>query len=131
MTAKLRMMFTKQQTQTLRATVNRIIPADDYPNGWDAGVGDFLLRLLTLEPRFLPLYQDGLAGLDEFAQAEAGQPFAALGNEAQDSLLTRLEDSPFFRLLVTQTMEGYYADPGNGGNKDGISWQMIGFQVTA
>ena len=24
-------------------------------------------------------------------------------------------------------MEGYYADPGNGGNRDGIAWQMIGF----
>ena len=37
----------------------------------------------------------------------------------------------FFRLLVEQTMEGFYADPGNGGNKGGVSWEMIGYRVTA
>jgi hypothetical protein len=23
--------------------------------------------------------------------------------------------------------EGYYADPGNGGNRDAVSWRMIGY----
>ena len=27
---------------TLQAFVDRIIPADDYPSGWQAGVGDFI-----------------------------------------------------------------------------------------
>ena len=37
----------------------------------------------------------------------------------------------FFRLLVEQTTEGFYADPGNGGNKDEAAWKMIGYRVTA
>ena len=112
---------------------NRIIPADDFPSGWEAGVGDFLLRLLHLEPRFLPLYQSGLDALEAEVQAAFGQSFATLESGAQDVLLARLdeEDSEFFRVLVQQVMEGFYADPGNGGNKDRVAWKMIGFTVTA
>ncbi len=126
-------MFNPQQIQTLRAATDRIIPADDYPSGWEAGVGDFLLRLLALEPRFLPLYQNGLDALESEAQAASGQTsFAALAAAAQDALLARLEEegSEFFGVLVQQVIEGYYADPGNGGNKDGAAWEMIGFRVT-
>jgi gluconate 2-dehydrogenase gamma chain len=33
-------------------------------------------------------------------------------------------------MLVNHTMEGFYSDPGNGGNRDAVSWKMIGFEVT-
>jgi len=33
----------------------------------------------------------------------------------------------FFNLVVTHTMQGYYADPKYGGNKDKRSWKMIGY----
>jgi hypothetical protein len=26
-------------------------------------------------------------------------------------------------------MEGFYGDPGNGGNRNAVSWHMIGFEV--
>lgn len=65
----------------------------------------------------------------------AGASFAALGAEAQDTLLHQLEAGAetvaFFRLLVEQTLESFYADPGNGGNRNGVSWDMIGYKVTA
>ena len=32
--------------------------------------------------------------------------------------------------LIIHAIEGYYSDPGNGGNHDSISWQMIGYRVT-
>ena len=55
--------------------------------------------------------------------------------DAQNALLTRLEQDKeqgtFFRLLITHVMEGFYADPGNGGNRNGIAWQMLGYKVTA
>ena len=38
------MRLTKQQQQTLRAAVDRIIPPDDYPGAWQSGVGDYLAR---------------------------------------------------------------------------------------
>ena len=30
--------------KTLQAIIDRLIPADDYPSGWEAGVGDYLFR---------------------------------------------------------------------------------------
>ena len=35
----------------------------------------------------------------------------------------------FFQTAVEHAMEGFYSDPGNGGNHDGVSWRMIGFEV--
>ena len=130
------------QAETLRAAVDCIIPADDYPSGWGAGVGDYFAHLLTREAQFLLPMQQGLDALEAEALATEGRPFAALASEAQDGLLTRIEASDvqaewaqpaadFFRRLVAQAMEGYYADPGNGGNKDGVAWKMIGYRVTA
>lgn len=127
-------IFNNIQWQTLQAAVDRIIPADDYPSGWEAGVGNFFARLLEREPRFLPVYQAGLDALETEAQTVAGGSFAGLRAEQQDALLARREagdGAAFFRLLVEQTMEGFYADPGNGGNKDGVAWDMIGYRVTA
>jgi hypothetical protein len=40
-----------------------------------------------------------------------------------------LTDAPaFVALLAEQCAEGFYADPRQGGNKDTISWRMIGFE---
>jgi len=36
--------LTEVQQQTLRAVVNRIIPADDYPGAWEAGIGHYVAR---------------------------------------------------------------------------------------
>ena len=90
----------------------------------------------------MPAYRQGLDALDAEAQATEGAAFAALASEKQDGLLTRIEAGQvqtswplepwvFFSRLVEQTMEGFYADPGNGGNKDRVAWKMIGFRVTA
>ncbi len=129
------MMLTEPQQHTLQAAVNRIVPADDYPSAWDAGAGEFFRRLFAREPRFLPQYQAGLDALDAAAEASDGIPFAAQDDDAQDGLLRWCEaaedTSAFFRLLVEQTLESYYADPGNGGNLNGVAWDMIGYKVTA
>lgn len=134
--------LTEVQSATLRAAVNRIIPADEWPSGWEAGVGDYFAHLLTREPQLLPSLCLGLDALDGEARATGETAFAALAQNAQDAVLARVEagdtqiDWPlpapeFFRRLVQQTMEGYYADPGNGGNKERVAWRMIGYRVTA
>lgn len=33
----------------------------------------------------------------------------------------------FFDQVLTNTMEGFFANPIYGGNKDMVSWKMIGF----
>lgn len=63
--------LTELLQQTLRAAVDRIIPPDDYPGTWDAGIGDYLARQfegdLTLQ---LDIFTAGLDGLE--ADFEAG-----------------------------------------------------------
>jgi hypothetical protein len=134
-------MLSAAQIVTLEALVNRIIPADEYPCGWEAGVGDYLFGQFKRDLKhLLPVYALGLDALDAEAQAEAGQGFAQLAPDAQDALLTRVEAGDvraawgvdpvaFFRMVVDHCAEGYYADPGNGGNRDMVSWQMVGFEV--
>lgn len=127
---------TTQET-TLRAAVDRIVPPDDVPGGWAAGVGDYLARQFARD--LAPLvaqYEAGLAALDDAARRAHSAPFAALTPATQDALLAAVERGDwgdelarFFAALVTHTMEGYYGDPGNGGNRDAVAWAMIGFAV--
>jgi hypothetical protein len=129
--------FSSQQAATLRAAIDRIIPPDDYPGGWDTGVGDYLARQFArdLAPQ-LGAYQSGLDQIDSTAHAGSGAIFAELTPAAQDALLAQIEAGAhgddlarFFRLLVGHAMEGFYGDPGNGGNRDQVAWRMIGFEV--
>ena len=140
------LLLTPNQTAALRAAVDRILPPDEFPGGWEAGVGDYLLRQLGPDgdlQRLLPVDRTGLDALDAEARAGGGTGFADLDATAQDALLARLEagraEAPaawgkvepalFFRRLVEHSMEGFYGDPGNGGNKNGAAWDMIGFRV--
>src|SRR5215207_6387300 len=135
------MMFTEQQLATLRTLIDRIIPADDFPSGWQAGVGNYLASQFErdLRPQ-LDRYRGGLDALDVEAQAHTGARFVELDAEHQDALLRRIEagtvtttwpinPAAFFQMAVEHSMEGFYSDPGNGGNRDGVSWRMIGFEV--
>jgi len=126
------------QLRTLTAAVDRMVPQDDYPSASAAGCIDFLLRLIELE-HLAEMYRAGLDGLESEAR-RGGSSFADLGEAAQDELLRKCEKlktritwrvSPkqFVSLLARQTIEGYYSDPGNGGNRDGIAWRMVGFEV--
>jgi hypothetical protein len=134
-------MLAELQQATLRALVDRIIPADDFPSGWQAGVGDYLVGQFERDLRSqLDRYRAGLDALDAEARADTGARFAELDAEHQDALLRRIETgavttpwpinpAAFFQAAVEHSMEGFYSDPGNGGNRDGVSWRMIGFEV--
>jgi hypothetical protein len=140
--AKVPTMLTQSQRATLRAFVDRLIPADDYPGGWDAGVGDYLDRQFAGDlSHVLDTYRAGLDSLDTEARATAGIGFVELDPAAQDDLLGRVErgevaadwsvdPAEFFCAAAEHAAEGYYGDPANGGNRDGVSWRMIGFEVT-
>ena len=135
-------MLTESQRATLRALVDRLIPADEFPGGWDAGVGDYLDRQFAGDlSESVDLYRSGLDALEVEARATAGVGFVALAPAAQDDLLRQVEagdvatDWPvdpadFFRAAAEHAAEGFYGDPGNGGNRDAVSWRMIGFEVT-
>jgi hypothetical protein len=134
-------LFSERQVATLRALIDRLIPPDDFPSGWEAGVGDYLAGQFTGDLRpLLDQYRAGLDALGAEAQAACGAHFAALAAETQDALLGQVEagtvvtswpvdPARFFRQAVEHAGEGYYGDPGNGGNRDAVGWRMIGFEV--
>lgn len=135
-------MLTESHRATLRALIDRIIPADDCPGGWEAGVGEYLDRQFAEDLcHLLDMYRAGLDALEVEARATAGVSFGDLAPAAQDALLRRIEagevvtDWPvdpaaFFRAAAEHAAEGFYGDPGNGGNRGEVSWRMIGFEVT-
>jgi gluconate 2-dehydrogenase gamma chain len=70
-------------------------------------------------------------------QAFGGREFWTLGDAAIDQVLKGLETDEiklpsvpgpvFFETLLANTIEGFFADPAYGGNRDMVSWRMIGF----
>ena len=120
--------------------MNRIIPQDDFPDAWEAGVGDYLARQFERDLRSqVEHYRLGLETLEAESQAFGGKGFTELDTSGQDLILSRLEaglvtlpwplnPTAFFHTVITHVMEGYYSDPGNGGNRESIAWQMIGFK---
>lgn len=136
-------MFDQAQLKCLHALLDTVIPPDDYPGAVEAGVGEYLQRQLMGDlAELLPSYQSWLTDLDDEARAVHGTDFASLSLDKRTELLARIErgklkakwsgePAEFFRKIVEHCAEGYYSDPGNGGNQDGIAWKMIGFEVTA
>lgn len=132
-------MLPPAQLDTLHHLMDRIIPPDDDPGAWEAGVADYLARQFAGDLRdYVDVYRAGLEALEAEALARTQTSFAALPPDAQDALLRQIEagqvvhawpldPAQFFAEVVVHVSEGYYADPGNGGNRNAASWQMIGF----
>jgi hypothetical protein len=131
--------FTSLQSATLCAALDRIIPPDDYPSATQNGVVQYLERQFDrdLQP-LLQTYCSGLDALHHECRTQFEQNFADLAPQQQDSVLGRIEHGnvsavwpieprQFFQLLTQHCAEGYYSDPGNGGNGQMASWKMIGF----
>ena len=135
------MTLTNDQWRTLRAALERIIPPDDeYPGAWECGVGDYLAHQFErdLSAR-LDDYREGLTALEAESTARFRQGFTTLTVQEQDTLLSHMEDddvvtiwnvlpSRFFSLLVNATAEGFYSEPEQGGNRNAVSWEMVGFE---
>ncbi len=128
-------------SETLRAVVDCLIPPDDFPGAYDAGVCDYLERIfqtdLAAQSEF---FLTGLNGIDAEAHERFNKPFTNLTPDQQLSTLAAIESndvktswsispSVFFEMLVNTTAEGYYSDPQQGGNRGGISWLMTGFET--
>jgi gluconate 2-dehydrogenase gamma chain len=83
-------------------------------------------------------YRKALAALDAACrQKYDGKAFTDLTDDQKDAVIKGLEDGSlqlegtsgqdFFKLILTDTQNGFLADPIYGGNKDMVSWKMIGF----
>ncbi|MGH2512654.1 MAG: gluconate 2-dehydrogenase subunit 3 family protein, partial [Candidatus Limnocylindrales bacterium] len=111
------------QSPTLRALVDRLVPADEFPSGWDSGVGDFLDRMFAAD---LADSVDRLRlGLDRLDAAG----FVSADPSEQDRIIAAPELRDFTEWMTRLVMQGFYGDPGNGGNRDEVSWRAVGYRV--
>ena len=108
--------------ELLRAVLDSIIPPDQDPGATDLGVDNFVLGILATDRADAePATRAGLAQL-----GDAG--FLKLNPAQRTAKLTDIATTPWFATLAELAAEGYYADPGNGGNRGARSWAMVGYQ---
>src|SRR3569832_999478 len=117
-------------SKTLRAVVDCLIPGDDFPGAFDAGVCDYLEKLLQTDlAEHAEFFRAGIDAIDAEALARFGKPFAELSQTEQNVTLVVIESAAprFFEMLVSTTAEGYYSEPQQGGNRGAVSWSLMGF----
>lgn len=112
----------------LALVVDRLIPADADPGALDAGTDRYVAhRLAEAGGDLAAAVSAGLRTVDDLARAGHGAGFADLSPDARDAVLRRVEGEAWFAALAELAAEGFYADPGNGGNDGAVSWRMIGW----
>src|SRR6266481_4175838 len=136
--------FTEEEALAVAAAAARIFPSDESgPGANEAGVVIYIDRQLAsaygrdhyrytqgpfadgvpeqgYQGKETPreIYRAGLMLLGRFHKLSAAE---------QDARLKHVENTLFFSLLRTHTIEGMFCDPMHGGNRDLIGWQLIGF----
>jgi len=121
-------LLTTSQASLLEAISARLIPTTDTPGAREAGVVYFYD--IALDDRMADMREPLLAGVEQFAASVRqahGKRFEALPDGTQDELLQAHEGAPFFEPLRALTMMGFFAMEKHGGNRDHLSWKLIGF----
>lgn len=107
-----------------------------YAQGpWQAGTPNqgYQLSLTPAE-----LYRAGVEEANAYCRKTWGKTFDRLAAEQKEAFLQALSRGrvalpgglpaqPFFDLVYQTVMEGMFADPIYGGNRDKAAWKMVGF----
>ncbi len=84
------------------------------------------------------LYRAAIAGSNAYCRKTFGQSFERCSAQQKETFLKDLQAGKitldgglpgrvFFGVLYENVMEGMFADPIYGGNKDKVAWKMLGF----
>ncbi|WP_096186420.1 gluconate 2-dehydrogenase subunit 3 family protein [Evansella halocellulosilytica] len=115
--------FNKRFVKTLRAAVETI-----FPGAKKANVNIYILRSLrNVYQNDVITYKQGLKKLEVLSQKHYNSSFKKLNRKNRQSIMEQVEGTEFFETLRQHTMEGMFADPIYGGNKDKAGWKLIGF----
>jgi gluconate 2-dehydrogenase gamma chain len=123
------MVLSEDDSRTLAAICDQIIPADKFPNASEAGVLNYIdIQLTRHYRRHQKSYRQGLANADAESMKRFGLHLADASINQQLAVVTAVEKSAprFFEMVRNHTMEGYYGSPRHGGNRDAVSWHMVG-----
>jgi gluconate 2-dehydrogenase gamma chain len=129
-----------ENSATVAAFTERLMPgAPGKPGALEAGVLNYIdLALAGAYADQQDFYRRGLAALDAYCRNTHNDAFAQLSAALQDGVIKTLEEGKatgftwptaqaFFNTLRTHTIEGMFADPVYGGNKDFAGWRLVGF----
>jgi gluconate 2-dehydrogenase gamma chain len=132
--------FNDDDSRTIAAFTERLMPgAPGKPGATDAGVLNYIdLALAGPYADDQYFYRCGVAQLDAHCTQTYGKPFRSLTAVQQDETIAALEQGKapafvwptaqaFFNAVHKHTMEGLFADPIYGGNKDFAGWRLVGF----
>lgn len=137
------LFFTEAEALCVIALCEQIIPADEHGGGaTEAGVIHYIDRqLVAVFDYDQVVYQQGLAALQANCLELYGQRFETLETETQRALCARLEKnelpvnpwgelepSRFFNLVISHSLQGFYGPPRHGGNRDYMSYRMMGLE---
>ncbi len=132
--------FTATEAALVIDLCEQIIPRDDVAGATDAGVVHYLDRQLASRlKRHQRVYREGLRAFAEACVIVQQQAFAGLPVEKKITFMRQVETgrlpgaawsgaapAAFFRLLVDHTMQGFYGSPRHGGNRDYVSYKILG-----
>lgn len=124
-----REFLSEDEARTLGAICDQIVPADAFPSATQAGVLDYIDRQLVRHyRRHQDKYRQGLKEADARSRSRFGRALAEASAGQQLEVVSELEgrNREFFELVRSHTMEGYYGTPRHGGNRNAVSWRMLG-----
>jgi gluconate 2-dehydrogenase gamma chain len=132
--------FNHTEAATVAAFTERLMPsAPGKPGARDADVLNYMdLALSGAYADLQDFYRRGLASLEAYCRSLHNEPFVRLTEAQQDEVIAALEEGKatgfawptskeFFHTVRTHTMEGMFADPVYGGNRDFAGWRLVGF----
>ena len=128
-----------EELAVCEAASERLFPADQDPGAKALGAVDYIDNRLSRPgvraQRARRKLRHGLGLLVDWSQKQQGKHFLDLEPEDQDVALASLaadggdEGYAFVRQLLVLTMEGVFADPSYGGNRDKGGWKILGFDA--
>jgi hypothetical protein len=122
--------FTPAQAAEVEAMAAQIIPTDSTPGAREAHVIQFIDRaLVTFEADRKPEYAKGLQELQAKTKElfPNASTFSALTSDQQIQVLKAIETTPFFNLVRTHTITGFFAHPTHGGNFNKAGWKLVNY----
>lgn len=144
--------FTKKEALLVDAITEQIIPTDKWLGAKDAGVTNFIdKQLVNHYIRYQEKYRKALATMEASCVEINGKMFGELSWNEQTKFLEKMErgelssvkkddkkgsqengswsngeDKSFFLLIKDHAMQGFYGSPRHGGNKNFVSYKMMG-----
>jgi gluconate 2-dehydrogenase gamma chain len=143
--------FSPEQAADVAAFADQIFPTDDTPGASEANVVHFIDQVLKgSETEIREQFLHCVTRLNaDSAQLFSGTTnFSALSHERQAEVITHFQTfvrkrrsdvfrgmfgdgSNHFDTMRTYVIAGFLSDPANGGNKNSIGWELIGFDGVA